>query len=122
MLMEAYPVEYKDKGAAGQVDDSPHRFVSFSWGSPVFWAARGYAILENAAFPVVGQGKEEANDTYIEQLVMDAKAAIAAVDAMGVVDPKRVGVMGHSYGAFMAANRVGTSLKKLHMRNIKLPP
>jgi dipeptidyl aminopeptidase/acylaminoacyl peptidase len=78
--------------------------VFFYWGSPVFWAARGYAVLENAAFPVVGQGKEEPNDTYIEQLVRDGKAAIDAVDRMGVVDPKRVGVMGHSYGAFMVAN------------------
>jgi len=104
MLMEAYPVEYKDKDAAGQIDDSPHRFVFFYWGSPVFWAARGYAVLENAAFPVVGQGKEEPNDTYIEQLVRDGKAAIDAVDRMGVVDPKRVGVMGHSYGAFMVVN------------------
>lgn len=109
MLMEAYPVEYKDKGAAGQVDDSPHRFAFLYWGSPVFWVARGYAVLENAAFPVVGQGKEEPNDTYVEQLVMDGKAAIDAVDKMGVVDPKRVGVMGHSYGAFMVANLLAHS-------------
>ncbi len=109
MLMEAYPVEYKDKAAAGQVDDSPHRFVFLYWGSPVFWVARGYAVLESAAFPVVGQGKEEPNDTYVEQLVMDGKAAIDAVDRMGVVDPKRVGVMGHSYGAFMVANLLAHS-------------
>jgi dipeptidyl aminopeptidase/acylaminoacyl peptidase len=109
MLMEAYPVEYKDKAAAGQIDDSPHRFVFLYWGSPVFWVARGYAVLESAHFPVVGQGKEEPNDTYIEQLVMDAKAAIDAVDRMGVVDPKRVGVMGHSYGAFMVANLLAHS-------------
>ncbi len=109
MLMEAYPTEFKDKAAAGQVDDSPYRFVSFSWGSPVFWAVRGYAVLEDAKFPIVGQGKEEPNDTYIEQLVMDAQAAITAVDTMGVVDPKRVGVMGHSYGAFMVANLLAHS-------------
>jgi dipeptidyl aminopeptidase/acylaminoacyl peptidase len=109
MLMEAYPVEYKDKAAAGQVDDSPHRFVFLYWGSPVFWIVRGYAVLESAAFPVVGQGKEEPNDTYVEQLVMDGKAAIDAVDRIGVVDPKRVGVMGHSYGAFMVANLLAHS-------------
>ena len=109
MLMEAYPVEYKDKGTAGQVDDSPHRFVYLGWGSPVFWAARGYAVLENAAFPVVGQGEAEPNDTYVEQLVMDGQAAIGAVAGMGVVDPKRVGVMGHSYGAFMVANLLAHS-------------
>ena len=109
MLMEAYPVEYKDKGAAGQVDDSPHRFAFLYWGSPVYWVARGYAVLESAAFPIVGQGQEEPNDTYVEQLVLDGKAAIDAVDKMGVVDPKRVGVMGHSYGAFMVANLLAHS-------------
>jgi dipeptidyl aminopeptidase/acylaminoacyl peptidase len=109
MLMEAYPVEYKDKSAAGQVDTSPYQFVFLYWGSPVFWVTRGYAVLENAAFPIVGQGKEEPNDTYVEQLVMDGKAAIDAVDKMGVVDPKRVGVMGHSYGAFMTVNLLAHS-------------
>ena len=109
MLMEAYPVEFKDKDAAGMVDDSPHRFVVPRWGSPVFWALRGYAVLENAQFPIVGQGDAEPNDTYVEQLVMNARAAIRAVDDMGVVDPKRVAVMGHSYGAFMTANLLAHS-------------
>ena len=70
---------------------------------------RGYAVLENAQFPIIGQGKEEPNDTYIEQLVMDARAAIKAVADMGVADPKRVAVMGHSYGAFMTANLLAHS-------------
>jgi dipeptidyl aminopeptidase/acylaminoacyl peptidase len=66
-------------------------------------------VLENAQFPIVGQGDAEPNDTYIEQLVMNARAAIRAVDEMGVVDPKRVAVMGHSYGAFMTANLLAHS-------------
>jgi dipeptidyl aminopeptidase/acylaminoacyl peptidase len=109
MLMEAYPTEFKDKKAAGMVDSSPHEFVTPSWGSPVFWALRGYAVLQNAQFPIVGEGKAEPNDTYIEQLVADARAAIKAVDDLGVVDPKRVAVMGHSYGAFMTANLLAHS-------------
>jgi dipeptidyl aminopeptidase/acylaminoacyl peptidase len=109
MLMEAYPTEFKDPSAAGTVKDSPHRFTYLRWGSPDFWAVRGYAILENAQFPIVGAGKEEPNDTYIEQLVMDAQAAIKAVDDMGVVDPKRIAVMGHSYGAFMTVNLLAHS-------------
>lgn len=104
VLMEAYPVEYKDKAAAGMTPDSPHQFIYLYWGSPVFWAVRGYAVLEGAQFPIVGQGKEEPNDTFIEQLVENARAAIQAVDSRGVGDPKRVAVMGHSYGAFMTAN------------------
>ncbi len=109
MLMEAYPTEFKDKDAAGTVKDSPFRFTYLRWASPTFWAVRGYAVLENAQFPIIGQGKEEPNDTYIEQLVMDARAAIKAVADMGVVDPKRVAVMGHSYGAFMTANLLAHS-------------
>ncbi len=104
VLIDAYPTEFKDSQAAGMVDSSPHQFVFLFWGSPVFWAARGYAVLENAQFPIVGHGKEEPNDTYIEQLVADGRAAIEALDRMGVGDPKRVAVMGHSYGAFMVAN------------------
>ena len=65
LLLEAYPTEFKDKAAAGMVDSSPHAFVRPSWGSPVFWALRGYAVLENAQFPIVGEGEKEPNDTYV---------------------------------------------------------
>lgn len=109
MLMEAYPTEFKDPKAAGQVKESPHRFISLYWASPVYWAAMGYAVLEDAQFPIVGKDKEEPNDTYIEQLVANARAAIRAVDTMQIVDPKRVAVMGHSYGAFMTANLLAHS-------------
>lgn len=109
VLMEAYPTEYKDSKAAGQVKESPHRFVGLNWATPVFWAAKGYAILQNAEFPIIGKGKEEPNDTYIAQLVANAEAAIKAVDSMGVGDPKRIAVMGHSYGAFMTANLLAHS-------------
>ncbi len=109
MLMAAYPTEYKDADAAGQVKESPHEFINLYWGSPVYWVARGYAVLEDAQFPIVGKGKEEPNDTYIDQLVADAAAAIKAVDSMGVVDKGRCAVMGHSYGAFMTANLLAHS-------------
>jgi len=104
MLMEAYPTEYKDDKAAGQVKDSPHSFIAINWASPVFWVNRGFAILEDAQFPIIGKGKEEPNDTYNEQLVADAEAAIRYVDSMGIVDKNRCSIMGHSYGAFMTAN------------------
>lgn len=109
LLLEAYPNEFKDKGAAGMVDSSPHTFVRPSWGSPVFWALRGYAVLENAQFPIVGEGAVEPNDTFVEQLVANAKAAIDALAAKGIVDPKRCAVTGHSYGAFMTANLLAHS-------------
>ncbi len=109
LLLEAYPNEYKDKTAAGMVDSSPHAFVRPSWGSPVFFALRGYAVLENAQFPIVGEGEKEPNDTFVEQLVANAKAAIDALDREGIVDPKRCAVTGHSYGAFMTANLLAHS-------------
>jgi dipeptidyl aminopeptidase/acylaminoacyl peptidase len=103
-LMEAYPAEFKTRGAAGQVQGSPYRYPRIGWGSPVFFTASGYAVLENASIPIVGEGKQEPNDRYVEQLLAGAKAAIDYGASLGVVDPKRVGVMGHSYGAFMTAN------------------
>jgi dipeptidyl aminopeptidase/acylaminoacyl peptidase len=109
LLMSAYPTEFKDDGMAGQITGSPHAFVGIGWSSPLFWVVRGYAVLENAKFPIVGMGASEPNDSYVEQLVMNAKAAINAVDSLGVVDPKRCAVMGHSYGAFMTANLLAHS-------------
>ncbi len=103
-LMWAYPVEYKSKSAAGQVTGSPFTFTRLSASSAVPFVTQGYAILDNAAFPIVGEGEAEPNDTFLEQLVANAKAAIDKGVAMGVVDPKRVAVGGHSYGAFMTAN------------------
>jgi dipeptidyl aminopeptidase/acylaminoacyl peptidase len=108
-LMEAYPTEYKTKAAAGQMRGSPYEFPFLYWGSPVPFATQGYAVLENATIPIVGEGQAEPNDTYVEQLVASAKAAIDEGVRLGVVDRNRVGVMGHSYGAFMTANLLAHS-------------
>ncbi|QKG51669.1 S9 family peptidase [Hymenobacter sp. BRD67] len=108
-LMEAYPVEFKDKANAGQVNGSPYTFTRISWASPVYWVTQGYAVLENATVPILGEGSAEPNDTYTEQLVSSAKAAIDEGARLGVVDPARVAVMGHSYGAFMTANLLAHS-------------
>ncbi len=100
----AYPAEFKSKEAAGQVSGSPYQFNRISyWGAAAF-VTMGYAILDNASIPIVGEGDKEPNDTYIEQLVASAKAAVDEGVRLGVVDAKRVGVGGHSYGAFMTAN------------------
>ncbi len=105
----AYPAEFKSKGNAGQVKGSPYSFTRLSWGTAIYWVVRGYAILDNASIPIVGEGDNEPNDTYIEQLVSSAKAAIDYGASLGYVDPKRVGVGGHSYGAFMTANLLAHS-------------
>jgi dipeptidyl aminopeptidase/acylaminoacyl peptidase len=108
-LMEAYPAEFKSRAAASQVTGSPFEFVRIGAGSPVFFTMTGYAVLANAAIPIIGEGSAEPNDTYTEQLVSGAKAAIDAGAATGTVDPNRVAVMGHSYGAFMTANLLAHS-------------
>lgn len=104
LLIWAYPTEYKDKKSAGQVTSNPNEFTFPSYGSFIYWVTKGYAVLDDAAFPIVGEGDKEPNDTYVEQLVANGKAAIDAVDALGYIDRTKVGVGGHSYGAFMTAN------------------
>ncbi|MHC2990754.1 aminoacyl peptidase [Pontibacter sp. HJ8] len=109
MLMWAYPREFKNAAAAGQVKSSPYEFTRISSGSPLFWVTQGYAVLDRTDFPIVGEGDEQPNDTYVEQLVASAKAAIDKVVGMGVADPKRIAVGGHSYGAFMTGNLLAHS-------------
>jgi len=104
MLMWAYPDEFKSKDAAGQVQGSPYQFTSIYYGSPLYWVTQGYAILDDASMPIVGEGKNEPNDTFMEQLVANAEAPISYLAEQGVIDRKRVAVGGHSYGAFMTAN------------------
>lgn len=104
LLIWAYPTEYKDKNTAGQNNQNPNDFTFPSYGSFVYWTTKGYAVLDDAAFPIIGEGKTEPNDTFIPQLVANAEAAINAVDQLGYIDRKKVAVGGHSYGAFMTAN------------------
>ena len=109
MIMWAYPTEYKDKSSAGQNTSNPNSFTFFSYGNPIYWVTRGYAVLDDAAFPIVGEGDTQPNDTFVDQLVANAKAAIDAVDSLGYIDRHRVAVGGHSYGAFMTANLLSHS-------------
>jgi dipeptidyl aminopeptidase/acylaminoacyl peptidase len=109
MIVWAYPREYKDKNSAGQSTSNSNEFTYPSYRSPIFWVTRGYVILDEAAFPIVGEGNEEPNDTFIKQLVANGKAAIDAVDNLGYIDRNKVAVGGHSYGAFMTANLLSHS-------------
>ena len=104
MLIWAYPAEYKDRNSAGQSTNNPNEFTFPSYGSFVYWVNKGYAVLDDAAFPIIGEGKTEPNDDFVPQLIANAKAAIDAVAARGLIDRRRVAVGGHSYGAFMTAN------------------
>ena len=104
LLIWAYPVEFKDKNSAGQSTQNPNEFTFPYYGSFVFWVTKGYVVLDDASFPIIGEGDKEPNDSFIEQLVADGRAAIDAVDKLGYIDRTKVAVGGHSYGAFMTAN------------------
>jgi dipeptidyl aminopeptidase/acylaminoacyl peptidase len=104
----AYPLEFNDADTAGQITGSTQRATTITGPSHLFFLLEGYAVLDNATMPVVGT-PETVNNTYVEQIVMSAKAAIDKAVEMGVTDPDRVGVGGHSYGAFMTANLLAHS-------------
>jgi dipeptidyl aminopeptidase/acylaminoacyl peptidase len=104
VLMWAYPREYKSASDAAQVRGSAYKFTRVTYGSPIFWVTRGFAVMDATEMPIVGEGDKEPNDTFVEQLVMNAEAAVNKITEMGVGDKNRIAVGGHSYGAFMTAN------------------
>ena len=108
-MVWAYPREYKSAAAAAQVRDSPQRFSFVSWGSALYWLTQGYAVMENATMPIIGEGDREPNDRYVEQLVASGRAAVDEAVRRGVADPERTAIAGHSYGAFMTANLLAHS-------------
>ncbi len=106
-IVWAYPREYSNPDVAGQVRGSPSRFTRVGGASHLFFLTQGYAVFDGPAMPIVGE--ETPNDTYVEQLVSSAEAAVDKVVEMGVADRDRIGVGGHSYGAFMTANLLAHS-------------
>ncbi len=89
LLIWAYPAEYKDKNSAGQSTQNPNEFTFPNYGSFVYWVTKGYVVLDDASFPIIGEGKTEPNDNFISQLVDNAEAAINAVDALGYINRKK---------------------------------
>jgi dipeptidyl aminopeptidase/acylaminoacyl peptidase len=108
-ILWAYPLEFRSAEDAGQVTGSPYRFPVVSLRSVLPWITAGYAVMDEVSMPVVGEGDNEPNDTYVEQIVASATAAIDEGVRRGAIDPHRVAIAGHSYGAFMAANLLANS-------------
>ena len=108
-LLWAYPQEFKTAAAASQVLGSPYRFVRPTGISHLFVLTQGYGVLDGPTMPIIGEGAREPNDTYVEQLVNSARAAVDHIVGMGVADRDRIAVGGHSYGAFMTANLLAHS-------------
>ncbi|QNK61971.1 prolyl oligopeptidase family serine peptidase [Pedobacter sp. PAMC26386] len=103
-LIWAYPREFNSAADAAQIRGSQNRFTIVKWGSPIYWVTQGYAILDNAEMPIVAKEGKKPNDTFIDQLKLNAEAAINKLSDLGVGDRNRMAVGGHSYGAFMTAN------------------
>ncbi len=104
VLMWAYPKEFKSAAEASQTQASPYTFTPLRYSSPVFWVTQGYCIMDHVDMPIVGSSTSEPNDHYIEQLTMDAEAAVNYIVGQGIGDRDRIAIGGHSYGAFMTAN------------------
>jgi dipeptidyl aminopeptidase/acylaminoacyl peptidase len=107
VVMWAYPTEFASATAAGQVSAAPNRFNIVRGPSHLFFLTQGYAVFDDPKMPIIGG--DTANNHYVDQLVMNARAAVKAVVDAGVADPDRIGVGGHSYGAFMTANLLAHS-------------
>jgi dipeptidyl aminopeptidase/acylaminoacyl peptidase len=108
VFLWAYPAEFTSADDAQQISGNPNRFLTVSGASQLLLLTQGYAVFNDATMPIIGPG-ETANDTYVDQLVASAAAAIDKIVEMGVGDRDRVGVGGHSYGAFMTANLLANS-------------
>jgi len=107
-VLYAYPLEYSGMATAGQVSGSTRRFMRI-WGpSHLYFLLQGYAVLDRTAMPMLGD-PETTYDTFVPQLVADAEAAVAKAVELGVADPDRIGIMGHSHGALMVANLLAHS-------------
>ena len=108
LFLWAYPLEYSDKNTAGQVRVTDNTFTFYRNDSPLFFVTQGYAVLMDATIPIVGD-PETMNNTFLEQATASGRAAIDYLDSLGIIDRKKVGVGGHSYGAFMTANLLAHS-------------
>ena len=104
-----YPSEYRERGVAGQVTTAKNTFSRPGGSSVLFLVTQGYAVVSNPKLPIIGEGEERPNDTYVEQLVAGAEAAVKAVVDAGIADPDRLIIGGHSYGAFTTANLLAHS-------------
>ncbi|MEL7509750.1 MAG: prolyl oligopeptidase family serine peptidase [Cyanobacteria bacterium J06554_1] len=108
-ILWVYPREFKDRDVASQNTRSEYTFTRPARGSVLFLLTQGYAVLSGPTMPIIGEGETEPNDTYIEQLVSSAEAAVNHLVERGVSDGSRLAIGGHSYGAFTAANLLAHS-------------
>jgi len=108
LVLLAYPEDHLSAEAAAQAPADALRWRAPFLGGPAAWTAQGYAVLMGG-MPVVARPLEAPNDTYAEQVVDNAHAALDELARLGLADTKRVAVAGHSYGAAMVATLLAHS-------------
>ena len=108
-LLWVYPEEHKSRDTASQITRSENTFSRPSRTSVMFMLTQGYALLSGPGMPIVGVGETEPNDTYLEQLLESAEAAVDYLVMRGVSDRDEIAIGGHSYGAFTTANLLAHS-------------
>jgi dipeptidyl aminopeptidase/acylaminoacyl peptidase len=108
LVLWAYPRTYADAQRAGQVSRSGDHFSAFDRAIPAFLAMHGFAVMDQVSMPIV-RADRGAGRSFSEQVVASARAAIDKAVEMGVADPQRVGVAGHSFGAFMTVSLLAHS-------------
>ena len=108
VVIWAYPLDYSDPDTAGQVRGSDRNFTRLAGSSPLWFLTQGWAVLQDATMPIVGD-PDTMNDTFVEQVVDSARAAVDHLDEVGIADRDRVIVGGHSYGGFMTATLLAHS-------------
>lgn len=109
-LLWAYPREFTNAADASQIRGNQHKFTMLNWGSPIFYVTQGYAILDNAEMPIVATSADKKpNDDFVNQLILNATAAIDKLVELGISDRNKIAVGGHSYGAFMTVNLLAHS-------------
>lgn len=102
-----YPREYDNQQAYDrslqQGAAAERRFPTFGPRSLAFLVTQGYAVIEPDA-PIFASEGQAPNDNYVADLRNDLAAVIDALDTLQIIDRHRLGIGGHSYGAFSTVN------------------
>ena len=103
-LLWLYPYEYTDQAGYERTlrTENVKQFVTSQPRTIEFMATQGYAVV-NFQPPIIGE-QGRMNDNYVSDLRMNLYAVIDELDRQGFIDRTRLGIGGHSYGAFSTVN------------------
>ena len=99
-----YPREFTDQQSYDRTRRTLNktRFPSISTRDMDILTKLGYAVVEPDA-PIVGENGRM-NDNYVSDLRNNLTAVIDTLVSHGYIDRNRIGIGGHSYGAFSTVN------------------